>query len=656
MIQQERVLGSAIDRIVRSCAYILAPAESPKKLRKRLCSVLEARMDPNMQTPTSTREHGTLLEAQNQMIARLRNHHMVLIGLGSALAALAACSAPETAREADAKQTTQASSVVIEMVNTNGSSVGSCSGTLIGPKMVLTAGHCIAGFKSWKVRSSAGTSTGSVATTPWKAFGSDLSHPEHSDVGLILLDKEIKLDGYPSVASKVAKGSTKGLRFHRSAENANAPTATETTINLGEEKGFKLNYLVKAEKNEWVDSGGAVLNSKGELIGVVSGLGKNSGMIHVARIDNFATWTKSAIACSNGLSARTWGSGNAANGGGGYGGTPSTSSGGGGWGGWGGGGGGWGSSSGGYGGGGGKGNGGGAGMDGGATVPGSSGGANGSGTTEGTNNGGTGQPGDGTNGGASSGGADDQANTCPGIPACEGDCGAGSNGNNGGTGSNGGGADDRSGVGTIGGPGGGFDEAGNPTAGGGFNQDGSKVPASGNGQNGNSGGGFDASGNPTAGGGFNQDGSQVPAGGSGSNNNNTTGGGAGNTGGGFDANGSPTAGGGFNQNGSQVPAGGSGASSSGGGYDAKGNPTQGGGYNKDGSMVPAGGTPGSSTGQAEVCEGAADNAETCPTAPDGADCKGSTCGGCGTNSSCEDQNIDFGSSVPKVGPNGTVVN
>ena len=53
------------------------------------------------------------------MIARLRAPHVVLIGLGAALAAVTACSAPEeeAAREADAKKTTQASSVLVEIVD-----------------------------------------------------------------------------------------------------------------------------------------------------------------------------------------------------------------------------------------------------------------------------------------------------------------------------------------------------------------------------------------------------------------------------------------------------------------------------------------------------------------------------------------------------------
>jgi hypothetical protein len=335
------------------------------------------------------------------MIARLRTPHVVLLGLGSAIVTAAtACSSPEPGREVDATQTTQASSVIVDMRNATGTSLGTCSGTLISSKMVLTAGHCIAGASSWLVKSGSKTVKGTTGSTPWKAFGSDLSHPEHSDVGLILLESPIELDSYPAVATKPLKDGATAQRFRKGG-------LTTALLELGVGDGFRLNYLTDAQKGELVDPGAAVLDARGQIVGVVSGKGKTTNKLHIARVDPYAAWAKTAIECSSGtggpdgLAVRTWG--------GGRGGTPNPGT--------------WGSSSGGYGGGGGT--SGGPGdrlLDGGATVPGSSGSPGGD-TTASTSSSSSGGPG-GDNGG----------NTCPGVPKCEGDCGKAGSGLNGGTG------------------------------------------------------------------------------------------------------------------------------------------------------------------------------------------------------------------------------
>ncbi|MBX3227963.1 MAG: trypsin-like serine protease [Labilithrix sp.] len=527
------------------------------------------------------------------MNARLRTSHIVLAGLGTALATITACSSPDSETTKDPQTTAAASAVTVEMRGANGDSLGFCSGTLLGPKMVLTAGHCIAGVERWEITSTAGKSTASTASTPWKAFGSDLSHPEHSDVGLILLKDAIKLPSYPAVANKIAKDGTKGLRFHRDAKTI---VSSSAILKAGAKKGFKLNYTIelpKAEQSKTPDTGGAVIDNNGKIVGVVSGTGKTSGLLHVARVDGFSSWAKSAIACSNSATTATWGSGNKDNGGGGYGGTPEpkTSSGGawggggGGWGGggWGGGGGGWGASSGGYGGGGGKNTSGGSTTNPGDTVPGSSGGnkgdgtgpgngtgnGNGNGNNPGTNpDGTTGQNGDddddstGTPGNpGDSSSTNTVTNTCPGVPACIGDgCGAGSNGLNSGTGAS---SSSSGSSGTSGTNGNGGDDDDDSTGGDDDDDDSTSSSSS--------------------------SGSTSTSSSSGSTSTSSS---SGST--------------------STSSSSGSTSTSSSGGIDE------------------------------EACEGSDDNNETCPPAPDSAFCSGPRCGGCSGVASCEDDNINFG--------------
>lgn len=558
------------------------------------------------------------------MTARLRTHHVLLLAVGSAALAMAACASPDVSHSVDSPSTTQASSVVVEMQSSSGSSLGSCSGTLISSKIVLTAGHCIAGVKSWSITGAGKTVKASAGSTSWKAFGSDFSHPEYSDVGLIALDSEIKLSSYPQIASGAAADGAKGTRVRRVSDSAKTFSTTTAVLKGGASKGFRLNYLVESS-DAFVDAGAPVLDNNGKIVGVVSGKGKTSGLLHIARVDNFKTWTKSAISCASTLAVRDWGSGNSQNGGGGYGGTPSTSSGGGGggWGGWGGssGGGGWGSSSGGYGGGDGSGNGN-MGLDGGATVPGSS---SSGGSSSGASSSGGSSSGGSSSGGSSSGNDGsvnngDGTNTCPGTPLCEGnDCGEGSSGLNGGSGSSSGGTDNTTTT---------------------TNSDGSTTTVTqhpdGSTTITTTSKNPDGSTTTTT---KNPDGttstSTTTTGSDGSTNTTTT-----------NPNGSTTTT-------TKTPDGTTTSTTRNPDGTTTTTTTKPDGSTSTVTTKPDGSVVANPPSTAESCGGSEDNSESCPAAPDSASCSGSTCGGCTAGSACADYNIDYGScaacSVAPVG-------
>jgi hypothetical protein len=355
-----------------------------------------------------------------------------MIASGCAVSAATACSSPDLALEVEAKKTTQASSVTVAMFDKSGNELGSCSGTLVAKDLVLTAGHCAAGAAKWKVTSKSANTTAeaSKAVTPWKAFGSDLSHPDHSDVAVIVLDSPIALDRYPGVATSKMADGTQAVRFSRASASASEAGTSTISVSSARSAGFRLNYAAKVEKGGFVDTGGAIIDpSTGKIHGVVSGIGKESGMLHIARTDNFAKWITKAVSCAAATTAtttRTYPGGGSSSGG--------SSSGG-----WGSGGGDWG----GYGGSGAKLDGGVSSSSGGSTTDGgttSSGGttSGSSGSSGGTPGAGGGTPG--SSGGTPGAGGSDtsgSASSCPGVPTCEGnDCpgkksGSGSSGSSG---------------------------------------------------------------------------------------------------------------------------------------------------------------------------------------------------------------------------------
>jgi hypothetical protein len=347
-----------------------------------------------------------------------------MIASGCAVNAATACSSPDVAVEAEARRATQASSVTIAMFDTSGAALGSCSGTLVAKDVVLTAGHCAAGAARWSIdaRGADATSEATRAVTPWKAFGSDLSHPDHADVALLILDKPIVLESYPAIATSKLPDGAKALRFSRLAASATEPASTEISVSGMSKKGFRLNYAAKIDKGGFVDTGGAVVDPKtGKIHGVISGVGNESGLLHIARTDNFAKWISHAKSCASAtdLATRTYGTSSSSSGGSGWG---STSSSGGAWpsgGDWGG-----------YGGSGDKLDGGGSssgssGMDGGAGSSGTAGSSSGSSGTAGSSSGSSGSPGSSSGSSGSTGGGDTSGagSSCPGVPACEGgDC------------------------------------------------------------------------------------------------------------------------------------------------------------------------------------------------------------------------------------------
>src|SRR5262249_18353963 len=130
-----------------------------------------------------------------------------------------------------------------------GQTVMGCSGTLIAPRVVLTAGHCVADGDGWIVNApyaSGQKSYGSGSATDDSAPSTDRVSPAEHAVGLVFLDSPITIASYPKIATAVlpdqAKvvtvGRVKGGQMSKTALYRSAPVSVKS----GAAYGFNYDY------------------------------------------------------------------------------------------------------------------------------------------------------------------------------------------------------------------------------------------------------------------------------------------------------------------------------------------------------------------------------------------------------------------------------
>ena len=187
---------------------------------------------------------------------------------------------------------------------------GYCSGSLIAPRVVLTAGHCIAGESSWSVVAPFAQNQQARVlegkTLDYTANPQGFVNTNQHDVGLLYLDRAITLAQYPTLQrSKLANG-TNVVNIGRIQSGTLSTTSlfvsAPIAVRDATASGFPHDYI-SSEIIESGDSGGPVelIGSSHTIVAVNSGAGGGTQVL--ARVDLVASWIDSYVNAHGGYAS-----------------------------------------------------------------------------------------------------------------------------------------------------------------------------------------------------------------------------------------------------------------------------------------------------------------------------------------------------------------
>jgi hypothetical protein len=187
-----------------------------------------------------------------------------------------------------------------------------CSGTVIAPRVVLTAGHCVINSKSWDVTAPyAGGQTASAIDGLVYDYTdtSQTTNPNMHDVGIVILGSEITLGAYPTIADTGSPDGTSIVNIGRIQDGQFSSTdlfvSQPIKIVDGAQYGFPYDYSA-TEIIQPGDSGGPdMLAGTHTIVSVNSGAGSGSEVL--ARVDLVYDWIQEQIAANGGTGSSTSG-------------------------------------------------------------------------------------------------------------------------------------------------------------------------------------------------------------------------------------------------------------------------------------------------------------------------------------------------------------